>query len=79
MVWFDTFGKLLTKGVDIVYGTVTEEGAKLESGIVHETGEDVLWISYNTWNDGEEFVHDVFFYKKDYPTGVVQSIYKIIY
>ena len=79
MVWFDSFGRLLNRGVDIVYGTLTVDGVKLESGIVHETGDDSMTISYNTWIDGEEFVHEVKFHKSEHPTGVIPSIYKIIY
>lgn len=79
MVWFDSFGRLLNRGVDIVYGTLTADGVKLESGIVHDPGNDTLTISYNTWINGEEFVEEVKFDKSKYPTGVIPSIYKIIY
>ena len=77
MAWFDSFGKLLTKGCDVVYGVDTVDGVRLESGIIHEITDDHVSMSYNSWKDGDEEVYDVTFNAKDYLSKVIPSIYKI--
>lgn len=75
--WFDSFGRPLTKGCDVVYGVDTVDGVRLESGIVHEITESMLSMSYNSWKDGDEAVYDVTFNAEDYPSKVIPSVYKI--
>ena len=80
MIWKDCFGRPLVDGEDAVVGIIGDDGnVELHSAVILELYDEDVFLSYNGWDEnGEEYTVDKLYTEKDYPDGIIKSLFKIL-